>query len=260
MTVLSPAQPSKRVSAAFRWYASRLLRKNFAGMHIAKGGRDLLDRVHAEPRPVIACMNHPSWWDPIVGFIIAARCFAGRPFLAPMEMAQWHKFGFMRRLGLFGLDHQQPGAMEAMVGYVAERFEAEPRTVLGITPQGMFTDARTPVRIRPGVSALASRAPEANIVSITVEYAFWNEQRPEIFVRAQACDEPVSASTTDRHRAITGAMQANARELAALVIARDPDAFEPLLAHGGSSVNPIYDLWLRLHGQEPGIALRRNTP
>jgi hypothetical protein len=54
------------------------------------------------------------------------------------------------------------------------------------------------------------------------------------------------------------AMNANAGELSRLVIARDANAFTPLLG-GASSANihPVYDWWLRLRGKDAALRDRQ---
>lgn len=49
------------------------------------------------------------------------------------------------------------------------------------------------------------------------------------------------------------------RSLAAQVIRRDPEAFESLVSRRGASVNPAYDLLLRLRGRQGEIATRRSN-
>lgn len=251
------ARYSLRFRRFFGAYSRRLLRKRFSSVRLTRGSLGPLESVSPHAGPVIIVMNHPSWWDPILGMVIGDRFFPDRTPSGPVEAAQWRKFGFMKRLGLFGLDPEHHDAMPAMCAHVRRVFESEPRTVLGITPQGNFTDVRDAVRLRPGVAAIAAATPGVLLISLTIEYAFWNEQRPEAFFRAQQVDSPEENTTTAWHRCITRAMQQNADELARLVRDRDPAGFEPMLDRSGTHTNPLYDLWLRLRGLRPEINPRR---
>ena len=94
------------------------------------------------------------------------------------------------------------------------------------------------------------------VASLTIEYAFWNEPKPEVFLRAQQVDAPATPTTPAWHRAIRNAMAQNAEKLAELVLARDPANFDPLIGTGGTSVHPVYDRWLRLRGHDPQIQPR----
>ena len=119
------------------------------------------------------------------------------------------------------------------------------------------------MRLRPGAAAVAARAGAAGAPvaagAIAVEYAFWADRKPEVFVRARRV-EPGGPSTADWQRALTGAMRENASALASLVIARDPAPFDDLLGSGGR-IHPVYDALLRLTGRSGSIdASRRGAP
>jgi hypothetical protein len=170
-----------------------------------------------------------------------------------MDVEQLRKFGFFRRLGLFGVDPSDARSYSAMVAYVLERFASESRPTLWITPQGSFADVREPVRMRPGAAAIAARTPRVRVLSVAMEYGFWLDQKPELFVRAAVVSPPASPSTPHWHGAMEAAMNANAGELSRLVIARDASSFAPLLGAGDATnarVHPVYDWWLRLRGKD----------
>ncbi|MBL8991549.1 MAG: lysophospholipid acyltransferase family protein [Phycisphaerae bacterium] len=258
-----PAAPSDRVIGAFGWWLRRMFRKSFAGVWVARGVAPELRAVDAHHGPAIVLMNHASWWDPLVGLMLARELTPRRRLLAPMELDQLKKFGFFRRLGVFGLDPDRADALDAMVSYVRATFEADPRTAFWITPQGQFTDPRTPIRLRPGAATLAARTPTPHgvrVVCVAVEYAFWTDQKPEVFLRFAGVSAPETPTTAGWTRAMTHAMQANADALAALVVARDHAAFEPVLAARRGGVNPLYDAWLRLRGRSGRIEGVRRTP
>lgn len=239
-----------------RWFtrhARRLLRRQFASVRLMRCSRDALEGVSHSDGPVIMAMNHASWWDPIVGAALVEGFFADRPAMTPIDSAQLQRFRFMRRLGMFGIDPAQPGSLRQLTDYVLERFAAEPRSLLCITPQGAFTDVRAHVRVRPGGAAVAARARGARVVLIACEYTFWQQRRPEIFLRAIEARRPASCSTGAWRRAIEEGMRDNGAALAEAVIARDDSAFEPLLAGRGADVHPVYDLALRLRGQSARI-------
>ncbi|MCW5765972.1 MAG: lysophospholipid acyltransferase family protein [Phycisphaeraceae bacterium] len=256
-----PAAPSDRVIGAFGWWLRRMFRRSFAGVWAACGTATELRAADKHQGPAIVLMNHASWWDPLVGLMLARELTPRRRLLAPMELDQLKKFGFFRRLGVFGLDPDRSDALDAMVSYVRSRFEVDPRTAFWITPQGQFTDPRTPIRLRPGAASLAARSStDVRVVCVAVEYAFWTDQKPEVFLRFAAVPAPESPTTAGWTRAMTHAMQANADALATLVTARDHAAFEPVLAARRGGVNPLYDAWLRLRGRSGRIDGVRRTP
>lgn len=259
-----PARHDARFARVFLWYTRRLLAKKFHAVHVAKGTRDLPAAFDAHAGPVVLVLNHAAWWDPLVALVVGHTLLPRRTGIAPIDADQLARFKFFRKLGLFGIDPDHPGAMPALLDYTLAWCKAQPRPTVAITPQGRFADVREPVRIRPGAAALAARlGPAARVLVLTIEYAFWQSQRPEIFLRFAEAAPPASSppstppSTASWHRAIEATMQRSADELARLVIARDPTPFVPLLEQGGSSINPAYDLYLRLRGRSGEIAARR---
>jgi hypothetical protein len=91
-------------------------------------------------------------------------------------------------------------------------------------------------------------------VALAVEYGFWVDQKPEVFVRAEPIDCAEGGTIAWQKRIVT-AMRANQAALAQLVRARDAAAFEPFAPSFRAKVsgtNPVYDLWLRLTGRGGG--------
>jgi hypothetical protein len=265
--------PSERFARVFAWYVRRLLARDFASLRALPGSMDSLSAAQASPGPAIVVITHASWWDPLVGFHLhrltmpTADGLAPRAGLAPMDAAQLRRFNFFRRLGVFGLDALAPGSSDAMVNYVTGAMARTPRTTLWITAQGRFADPRVPIRLRPGAAAVAARMPGAQVVSLAIEYAFWQERRPEIFVAARAVPAPAGTHPTTAGwlRAMNASLGTTAADLAARVIARDPAGFVPIrLGRANTSansgrINPIFDLWQRLRGTSGAIEQNRNS-
>lgn len=252
---LIPARYSPFVTRMFERHVRSMFRRNFHAVRFAEETAPVLRGACEDDRPLIVAMNHSSWWDPLVPLVLSEDFLHDRIPLAPMDAEQLEKFGFFRRLGIFGMDPDDPASLEAMAEYVGRHLREVERAVFLITPQGRFADARSPIRLRPGISAIAAEAERAgrrpNVVCLAIEYAFWLEKKPEVFLRAEAC-EGGHGSTTAWHRALTRAMQRNQEALAALVMAREPGPFSTLLG-GPGGVNPVMDLLLRLRGKDPSL-------
>lgn len=249
-TKLIPGRYSPRFAAGFGWYTRRLIAKSFHAVRLARGSDRALRDIGIHDGPVIIALSHASWWDPLIAVLLGRTFMPDRAGCAPMDATQLRKFGFFRRLGLFGIDPDAPESLEAMRGYVEARFRENPRTTLWLTPQGRFADPRAEIVVRPGAAAIAATMLTCRVLTVAVEYAFWLDKKPEVFLRCV----PVGAagSTTAWQRAIVAAMRENAAALAGLVIARDPAAFEVLLG-SGAGINPVYDAWLRAKGASAAI-------
>lgn len=251
---LIPATPSPRVRAVFASMVASMARRRFHAVRLARGSREVLAHADGGARPALVVMNHCAWWDPIVALLVWRACFSSRPPYGPIDRDELRRFAIFRKVGLFGVDPDDPATLGAMRGYIAEVAAKEPRLALIVTPQGRFTDARDEIVPRPGAAAIAAALAPDRAVALAVEYAFWVDQKPEIFLRAEAID-CAEGGTLAWQRRIVEAMRANQAALATLVRAREPAGFEPLareFAPKVSGTNPVYDLWLRLTGRRGG--------
>ena len=121
-------------------------------------------------------------------------------------------------------------------------------TVLWITAQGEFADVRQrPLNLRSGVGHLAARMESGWVLPVALEYAFWNESKPEGLARfGDAID--VTSQPNLGGKAWTALIEAElTRTLDALsvqVMSRDAALFTAL-TQGRVGVGGVYDLWRR---------------
>jgi len=257
--LLLPATPRGWFIRWFTKYTPKLIAKKFYAMRVDARTATVLRDLNDHQGPMLCVMNHSSWWDPLVGFALHTAHLPARDMRAPMDRAQLERFWFFRSLGIFGIEPDNPASLEAMRTYLSEWFAAQPKASAWITPQGDFQDVRDELTIRPGAAALAASCGEqTKVVSVAIEYTFWTDQKPELFLRFAEV-VPEKHSTTGWHRALTTTMQANQAELARLVIERKPAAFTNLIGGEVSKTNPMWDLFLKLRGKQGAIApARRN--
>ena len=212
-------------------------------------------------RPVIVFGNHPSWWDPALYLLLANALFRGRPGFGPMDHESLARYGFFRRLGIFGIDKGGAAGARRFLE-VARRVLASEgergRAMIWVTAEGEFTDPRQrPVTLRPGIAHLARVVPDALLLPLAIEYVFWNESRPELLLRFGA---PIAADPAIRPAEWNRLLQdALGREMDALAhdsMSREKHRFRPLL-RGSAGSSRIYDLYRRARAL---LAGRRFTP
>ena len=257
--LIVPAKWSARFIGWFYWYVRRLFAKKFHAVRLESSSVGVAQSLDDSSSPLLIVMNHSSWWDALVFVYFRGAFCPTRTVRGPMDRLQLKRFAMFRRLGVFGIDPDNPQSLPAMVRYLQGEINKDPRLMIVLTPQGMFTDVRTPVEIRPGAAVLAAKIRGVRVVAAAVEYGFWTDARPELFLRIQDVQTPVDPTTAGWQRAISLAMQCNANELAARVIARDADAFDVLIGGATAKIHPIYDLWLRITGRKIAIDLSRRT-
>jgi 1-acyl-sn-glycerol-3-phosphate acyltransferase len=233
----------------FGWYLRWYFYRSFHAVRIARDGMPL----DVAGRPLIVYSNHPSWWDPAVHILMAAKLFPKRVGYGPIDSKALAQYGLLARMGAFGVPQD-----ERLGGVIFLRTSlavlAQPARLLSITAEGRFTDHRVrPVMLRPGLAHLARRMPAAVILPMALEYSFWNESKPEVLMRFGAAVLPpatddVAAWTARLEAALTDTMDA----LAAQSATRNAGLFQPLL-RGQAGVGGVYDLWRRLRA----VAARR---
>ncbi len=229
--------------AGFAHIFSRALARDFHAVRLSRAGPP---PAAATPR-LIVYSNHPSWWDAAIFTVLIARLFPGRPGRAPIDAAMLSRYGFMERIGAFGVAQdglRGPATFLATAGAIL----ADPRGLLFVTAQGRFADARErPVRLAPGLAHLLDRVPGATLVPMALDYPFWNERKPELLIRfgtPMPARDLVALPRAARHDRLADRLAATMDALQAEALARDPAGFTTLIG-GRAGVGGVYDLWRR---------------
>ncbi len=242
MKLPEPLPPiAKRQLKWFTSYTRFYLRRNFHGLHFL----NLADLPKLENIPILVCLNHPSWWDPLIALYLSQRFFPLRQNRGPIAIEGLSKYRLFERLGFFGIEKASARGAARFLR-IGEAALNNATGALWVTPQGAFTDVRQrPVRIEPGVGHLAHRLNRFAMLPLALEYAFWNERYPEAF----ACfGSPVIASSGSERSAVewnaifSSALEETQDQLAKRVQHRNPMLFESLLS-GNSGVGGVYDVW-----------------
>jgi 1-acyl-sn-glycerol-3-phosphate acyltransferase len=227
----------------FRKYALRYVRKNFSAVRLSNSSA-------AFPRtgePLLVVLNHPSWWDPLIGAVLSCE-LTGYDHFAAIDAVAVQQYRFFTRLGFVGVE---TNSLRGAVGFLrtGSTILAQPNRAFWVTAQGRFTDVRQrPLAIRSGVGHLAARLPAGLVLPVALEYTFWTERTPEALVRLGQplrITEYHGLSGKEWTALIEAALTSNLDALNAEAIARDPARFTALLS-GKTGVGGVYDLWRRL--------------
>lgn len=227
----------------FRKYARRYVRKHFHAVRLSNSGAAL----PTGDEPLLVALNHPSWWDPLIG-IVLSDLFGTREHFAAIDAIAVERYRFFTKLGFVGVDTRSlRGAAEFL--RVGSAILSRPRHVYWVTAQGRFTDVRErPLALQSGVGHLASRMATGAVLPVALEYTFWTERTPEALVRIGEPLRPVDHPGLDGKgwtALVEDALTRNLDTLSAEAAKRDPAAFTDLLA-GKTGVGGVYDSWRRL--------------
>lgn len=241
-----------------RWFArySRgYLARHFHGVRLSRGGA--VPKAEGAGPLVIYC-NHPSWWDPLVGLLLALELLPEHRHFAPIEAAQLERYRLFGKLGFFGVEQGTLAGARRFLE-TAGTILAQDDAVLWMTPQGRFGDPRErPPRLEAGLGHLARRG-RGRFVPLALEYPFWEERLPEALARfgdpleAAEVEGWPAAEVTEVLAARLGAVQ---DRLAAEAQARDRAAFDLVLA-GRAGVGGIYDRFRAAAARLRGERFRR---
>jgi len=198
--------------------------------------------------PIVIYLNHPSWWDPLIGFFLADTFWPRRRHYVPIEAGALRRYRFLSRLGYFGIEKRGIRGASVFLRTGSEIL-GQPDTALWVTGGGEFSDPRArPVSLRPGLGHLLRRVPNAAFLPLAVEYPFWEERLPEALCRFGAAisgDDQGRMTPSQLTARLEESLQATQDLLAAEAVRRHPDDFQTLLS-GRAGVGGIYDTWNRL--------------
>ncbi len=242
-------RPSRRLLASFGRYLQWYIPRNFHALRIAHP-----ERFPRNSDRIIVCLNHASWWDPVISIVLSRFLLPCADHYAPMESSALGHYGFMRRLGLFPVDNQSSRAAAHFLR-ASRKILDTPASLLWVTPEGNFTDVRRrPLTWKPGLAALIHRAGSCTVVPLALEYTFWDERLPEALALIGDplhVENGASRSSDEWHTALIRTMTAAQDELAELAMTREGHHFATVLS-GGAGVGAMYDSWKRLQARLTG--------
>ena len=243
-----PASPvalyDPRRMAIFHFMFSRFFAKHMRAVRVARWGMpgDYGDR------PLVVFANHPGWWDGVAFMLLSQALFRPRTMFIPMDAAALSRYGFMKRIGVFGIEGGTPRGAVAFLR-TAKDVLAAPDRMLWMNAPGRFSDVRErPVPIAPGMTRLAEMAPDALFVPLALDYPFWTERKAEMLAAFGPPIEAATLAALDRDArgpALSEALAATMDRLALDAIARDPARFETLL-RGPEGMGGVWQLWRRI--------------
>lgn len=225
----------------FTRFARWQVTKHFHALRLASPGSPEI----TSDRPLLIYLNHPAWWDPLIGLMLADMCFPQHSHYAPIDAVALKQYAFFQKLGFFGIDTRQRSGSTRFLT-LGQQIMSSPANALWVTAQGEFTDPRQrPVTLRPGVAHLARRLDHGLIVPLALEYPFWTEKKPEALAQFGTPIElaQISTFTTEQWQDhLTSALQQTMDQLASLAKRQDNNDWHTLLT-GRVGTTPAYDLY-----------------
>lgn len=237
---------SRTLLTLFERYARYYFKRHFSGLYVAGPP----ENFRPEDGPYAFYLNHPSWWDPLVGLMLAQRFARTVTNFAPMDSRMLEKFGFFRRLGFFGI--------EKGTGRGAMQFRQSCRAILErrttgiwLTPQNDFADARQrPPKFKEGLAMLPELCDGVCFVPLALEYSFGSERLPFVAARfgtpAHSWSYPYF-NRTEWNEFLSDRLEQTQNGLAHDVMSRS--IFNcPRIVSRRSGTGGVYGFWQKLRG------------
>ena len=189
------------------------------------------------PGGVLFAANHSCWWDLYLAHVLNETIPVDG--YGMMEHANLARFGFFRRIGAFSVDRSSPAGIRASHRLRLRASEPAGGGRLDL-PAGQDRRERRPAAGFPGrTSDPGPRAGRVTIVPVALRYEFWQDERPEAFVRF---GEPIRAEASGAAAVVEEAESRVTAELDLLrddVVAQRADRFQVLL-EGRRSISDRY--------------------
>lgn len=217
------AKKNRLFEAVFTIYNRWLFRRRFHNVHV-KGLENLTSLSHSHPQ--IVCMNHSSWWDGLVAYLLSRHC--GLDGYCMMEERQLAKLRPFTLIGAFSVVRESGREAYASFKYAVELLKDLPGRTLWIFPQGKILPNETrPLKFFRGFERIAHESSPVAVLPLAIRYEFRGSFKPEIFV---SVGSPRLITTTER---LSDAFESEVTQL--LTEMRDslatgePDGYLPIL-------------------------------
>lgn len=207
---------------------------------------------HPGGGPLLLYLNHSSWWDGYLMYVIHRVALRGR-FDAHllMEERQLRAYRFFTWSGAFSVNRHDAADVRRSQEYAAGllRGGSRPRALF-IFPQGQILPAdRRPITVYPGLARIAARAGPITLCPVALRYEFLGEQLPHAFISlgpAHQLADPADrrATTAEVAARLTAACDALRDDVLGLRLER----FRPLL-RGRRGIDRRFDAFRRLIGR-----------
>jgi 1-acyl-sn-glycerol-3-phosphate acyltransferase len=248
ITAYKHGWPRLAVAAMIR----RKLRSGLFRIRV-QGIEELRAALDADPSGTLFLANHSCWWD--LFLVVHLNDAIPVDGYGMMEHFNMLRFGFFRRIGAFSVDRTDPASVRASLDYAAGLLK-RPRAGVWLFPQGrMIGNDVRPLGFQPGLRALIRKAGRVRIVPVAFRFEFWQDERPEAFVRFGE-PEWVEKGATHIVERMEGKLTGELDRLKLDVTAQDASRFATTLEGAGSISDHYAKFRARFRSEPPGVPRR----
>ena len=172
-----PANESKLFISIFRWYTRWLFKRRFERVWIRQ------DYEPDRRSRTIYYLNHHSWWDGLIPFLLNEFRFHQRA-RAVMEDIQMERYRFFSKIGAFSVNRDDPRGAIRSLRYAVQSMQRE-RASLFIYPEGKITPPGSPLSFEGGLAWICSKLHDrrVDIVPVGIYMHTMRSDKPELLLR-----------------------------------------------------------------------------
>ncbi len=184
---LMKARRNRLAMVGVDWLVMSSLRRGFStirlkvttGPHLPPPAPDL-------DRPAIYYLNHSSWWDGYLVYLLGRKVWGGEGYLM-MDEDLLRKYRFFTLAGAFSIDRHHPRRAVESLNYIAEILQGGPNRSLWLFPQGETrANTRRPLHFHTGLAAVARKLPSCYLYPVAIHLDYFTAQHPEALLNVGA--------------------------------------------------------------------------
>ncbi len=231
-----PAKKNKLIGSIFAVYHRKLMKQHFYAVHLS--GVQNLESLD-NSKPVVMFANHSNWWDGFIAYFLTNRTMKKDDYLI-MDIEQLKKYSFFKYIGVFSVDRNIPADAVRSINYAAELI-SNTNKYLWIFPQGEMTPQdKRPLKFFSGITKIAEKTGEVNLVPVCFRYEFLMEQRPEVFISVGTPVLYDGRSNNDMTENLRSLLEAQLDKLHDDITDGNTESFKTIF-RGKSSRNKTFD-------------------
>ena len=246
ITAYKHGWPKLAVAAMIR----RKLRSGLFRIRV-QGLEAMRSAIDADPSGMLFLANHSCWWD--LFLVVHLNETIPVDGYGMMEHFNMLRFGFFRRIGAFSVDRTDAASVRASLEYAAGLLK-RPRAGVWLFPQGrMIGNDVRPLGFQPGLRALVRKAGRVRVVPVAFRFEFWQDERPEAFVRFGEPEWVEKADASAVVERMEGRLTDELDRLKLDVTSQDASRFTTTLEGSGSISDRYAKFRARFRPEPPGI-------
>jgi len=171
-----PARESQLFISVFGIYCKWLFWRRFESFKIES------DYHPVKGQKTIYYLNHNSWWDGLIPFLLNQRLFRQNA-RGMMEDVQLHRYKFFRRIGVFSINLSSPRSSMQSLRYAIKSMERT-NAALYIYPQGKIVPFSTgSFDFKSGIGWLSKKLPQADLVPVGIYIHTKESDKPTLEIK-----------------------------------------------------------------------------